>query len=522
MTGTSHYIRLIIASGLLLAASGVSAQETANTADISPTPDENISLRLEALEKKLAAQNKKIQEMEASSKAHEADVAALKKESQATREELAAAQLERDDLSQQVMASLASEADRFKVYGFMDLNYTANFPENKNSVLYARNPTKFNSFLMNNINIYFSNRMTNFLSALVEVRFTFSPLGNVTSVPWVAYTDSNPPQRSGEFNRVDTEVSGPYGAKFKLGGILIERAHFDITPRDWFNIRGGRFLTPYGIWNEDHGSPVCLTTVMPFMQVMEYVPSAQTGVMLYGSVYPTDLLNFQYAVTLSNGRSPTDAYFDMDDNKAIGVRGKMILEAGDWHLALGGYGYFGEYTDWTQEVHAEMTDEWVLDPSADPALTTAFITSEKYKELIGAADMEVSFKGLRLAGEFVWRKVDYEVPPPSPDEQALFLGTNPLQQTWQGDKIAKSGYGLLSYKLPLNLDVTTITPFAGVDFLSPNDATDYDAWVIYQFGLNIKPGAFLTLKASGYMINPRSDQYGGHIWYVGGQAAVSF
>jgi hypothetical protein len=61
---------------------------------------------------------------------------------------------------------------------------------------------------------------------------------------------------------------------------------------------------------------------------------------------------------------------------------------------IGGYGYYGEYTDWSQEIRVAITDDCTaLDPTADPALTTATITKENYMELIGAADIEASFKG---------------------------------------------------------------------------------------------------------------------------------
>jgi hypothetical protein len=508
---------------IMLVASAAFSQEKEAVSGDSDASDVGIADKIAVLEQRLAAQEDKIQALEALSKLQDDEVAALKAENQTTREELEAAREERDDIGLQLMENVTNREDKFQIYGFMDLNYAMSFPQNDDSILFAQNQTKHNSFLMNNINLYFASQMADTLSALAEVRFTFSPLGDITSVPKVVYTNGVRGASQGEFVRVDTGTTNPYGAKFRLGGVFIERAHFDFAPRDWFKIRGGRYLTPYGIWNEDHGPTVCLTALMPFMQVFEYVPSAQTGIMVFGQLYPTDLLTIQYAVTLSNGRSPTDAFFDMDDNKAVGVRGKVQLSSTDWKLALGGYGYYGEYTNWSQEIRVAMTDDFTaLDPTADPALTTATVTEENYMELIGAADIEASFKGLRLAGEFVWRKVDYKVPPRSPEMQAAFLGTDPLQVTWQGNKIAMSGYGLLSYTLPLKLDGTTITPFAGIDLLYPDDATDFESWTIVQFGANVKPGAFLTLKGSGYMINPQSDQYGGHIWYIAGQAAVSF
>lgn len=473
-------------------------------------------------EEKIAQMAEKLRQLEEQAARQQEQTDALKAESDWVRNELEVASMQRDDLQTQIVSSVAENEGKFNVYGFMDVNFFKTKSQTDGSVVYGGNPTRYNSFFMNNVNLYFSSRMTSILSALAEIRFTFSPLGNTESVPSVIYNNRTEVYRDGEYRRTRSSASEPFGRTYNLGGIQIERAYFDVKPKDWFGIRAGRFFTPYGIWNEDHSPTVCLTVLMPFLQILEYVPTAQTGVMAFGELYPADALTLQYAVTLSNGRSPMEAYYDMDDNKALGLRGKLTVAKRDFKLSVGGYGYYGKYTDWTQEIQIYMTPQMELDPSRDPALLSKEIVVQKYKELIGVADVELTYKGLRLAGEFVWRKVEYSVPPLAPYMQALFLSNDPTRETYEGNKIARSGYALLSYTLPLDLKVTTVTPFTGIDMFAPNDAMDYDKWLVFQAGVNVKPGAYLTLKASGYVLNPSSEQYGGYFFGLAGQAAVSF
>ncbi|MBN2714724.1 MAG: hypothetical protein JXX14_02650 [Deltaproteobacteria bacterium] len=517
-----HFSILAVLSATLAFTTSAVAQDSDADA-VAPEPTLTaVSQRLATQDEIIAELQTKLQQLEDASATRDEKTEALEEQNKSIRAELDVAKQERDDLQFQVVSNMEKNAERLSLSGFMDFNFMQTIPQTDDSVVYAGTPLRHNSFLINNINLYFTSNVSGMLSTLVEVRFTFSPLGNNLSLPAVVYTNGQEPARIGEYSRVSTRVTEPLGRTLDLGGIYIERAHFDITPRDWFQIRLGRYLTPYGIWNEDHAPTVTLTGVMPWLQVLQYVPTAQTGVMIYGQIYPSDSIVLQYAVTLSNGRNPTESFYDMDDNKAIGTRAKLTFSKNDFELALGGYGYFGKYTDWTQEIKVYMTQQYGLDPNYDPPLRTRDVITEEYNELIGAADLEVKYKGIRLAGEFVWRKIDYKTPPESPFLQPLFLSNDPNVTTYEGDTIARSGYGLLSYTLPLKLESTTITPFVGIDMFAPDDATDYDTWITAQLGVNVKPGAYVTLKGTGYVLRPKSDFYGGLFSGYALQMAVSF
>lgn len=85
-------------------------------------------------------------------------------------------------------------------------------------------------------------------------------------------------------------------------GLSIERAQFDVNFRDEFKLRFGKFITPAGVWNVDHGSPVVLTVRQPLQTtVTPLFPESQIGMMGFGSV-PVGDHDLNYAGYVSGGR----------------------------------------------------------------------------------------------------------------------------------------------------------------------------------------------------------------------------
>src|SRR5690606_11496706 len=110
----------------------------------------------------------------------------------------------------------------------------------------------------------------------------------------------------------------------RIGGIAIERAWIEWSPHQLFSVKAGQWLTPYGLWNVDHGSPTIIPAARPFMIDESLVPEAQSGLLAEGRVDVTDALAIEYAAGVSNGRGPIDMYFEYDANRALTGRLKLL------------------------------------------------------------------------------------------------------------------------------------------------------------------------------------------------------
>ena len=118
----------------------------------------------------------------------------------------------------------------------------------------------------------------------------------------------------------NTTVHGPYSQlAYRQDGILIERAYMEWKPADWFGVRAGRFLTPFGIWNEDHGSPVLIGVDYPQFMNFNLVPLQQLGARGIRQRRLGDDLRVEYAVTFANSDGPVGRVQGPDGHE--GARG---------------------------------------------------------------------------------------------------------------------------------------------------------------------------------------------------------
>jgi hypothetical protein len=515
---------------MLVFSSPVSAQQPPPDAEVTESAEaspDDTAAKLAALTKRLEAQEQAIAEIRN-------EAAQQKETSEKLLEDLALAEEGRELLEMQLMEATAPDlGPSFRVFGFMDLSFTKVWPPFEDAGLFAYTP-RHSTFHQSNINVYLQSEMTPTMETLLEVRFTYMPNGSVSYMPQRIYlSGAEAPQAQPEYTVVNTNVNELYGGNVNLGGIVIERAQFDWKPRDWFKVRFGRYLTPFGIWNEDHASTVIIPSAEPFVISHNYLPTAQTGLMAFGSVFPTDFMGIDYAVTFSNGRGPFSEFYDLDENKALGLRAKMSFSGRDWHVKAGTYGYMGKYTDTEQEVRVYLnyqnasvaTQDLRYDRNVDHPFSVNETVTEKYRELIISADLEINYRGLQLFSEYVSRKVEYIIPTPEDDSLAFFIGADPTLDTFKGDFVGQAAYVLLAWELPLRkwLKTVRITPYVGYDFLRPNDSRDYDQMDMFQFGLNVKPSSFVTLKTSAYAVLPKNDLViGGDYWYWTNSLAVSF
>lgn len=433
------------------------------------------------------------------------EVDQLRRELEALRDEMAAkdAELEEmskaqdariEELDRAIMSTTAEE--RFKLYGFFSLTFTRDFPD-EDSMLNGLAPEK-TSFVIPSFNLYLRSEMTETLTTLAELRFTFLPHGAEKDLELAGVS---------EYERVDnTFVYQHIYKEIRIGGVGIERLHLTWQPRDWFGVLAGYFLTPYGIWNIDHGTPVLIPVREPFMQYSELVPLHQLGLQIFGRVWPAQRVSLDYAVTFSNGRGPVDTVQDLDENKGLGLRLRLLAEGDEYTIGLGGYGYYGDYTDLKKVI-----------TSVTPQFTVEQQITNSYSELIGALDLLIETHGVRVQSEYARRLNRYSEHRP---ERSVMSG---VMGGYQPDYINQSVYVLLAWTLPLHqwLMQMTLTPYFEVDYSYADDTIEGAEAIIILGGLNFKPSPYVVLKAEGGMVNSiNSSQL--DLSYVSGQMAVSF
>jgi hypothetical protein len=133
------------------------------------------------------------------------------------------------------------------------------------------------------------------------------------------------------------------------GIVRVERAWFEYAFADHVKLQLGKFLTPYGIYNEIHdAAPAYDTSILPesiygihenpFGQRQRFYSKFSIGVQALGRVeLGSSQLQYQVMVANGRGRQP----FEQDDNKdkAVGVRLIADLPAAGLKI---GYSFYTE------------------------------------------------------------------------------------------------------------------------------------------------------------------------------------
>jgi hypothetical protein len=358
-----------------------------------------------------------------------------------------------------LLSELGSEAahDEYEldIYGFVDFAYGHALDDD------FFNP--YNSFAVGNFNIYLASELGDGWRSLAEVRFTYLPHGDRGS-------------RAAPGPRTDTSASdyADLGRPLRWGGVVIERVWLEYAAHQLLTIRGGHWLTPYGIWNVDHGSPVIIGVRRPYIVGESLFPASQTGLELYGTHGLTDL-QLGYHLTLSNGRGPLDKYQDLNANKAIGGRVFGRLDSSLGTVTLGVSGYRGDFTDRDQTFGAD----------SDGNLVVNYPRLVDYDELSYAADLKWEYSGFWLQSEAIVHEVAYE----EGFRPAAPLGT-PGPPGLSPDYQRVGVYALTGYRF----EFLGLMPFTGGEYYHIGGASAVPTAVAMFFGLNARPTARVVLK----------------------------
>lgn len=276
----------------------------------------------------------------------------------------------------------AQPDDKLSIYGFADFSWRALLVPS--SSLIANSFPKENSFVVGNVNLYVTKNIAPRWRSMLEVRFLYAPAGALNADGTLTHTSAPNP----------ADLERP----MQWGGISIERVYLEYEVNRWLTIQAGAFLTPYGIWNVDHGSPAIIPVTRPFMIGEGLFPQQQTGLHVYGKE-PFGAYQVGYHLTATNGRGPFQAFRDLDENKAVGAR--LEVEA-PWldGVQLGVSAYRGRFTDRPADV---------ITADASGKLINFTPSGTSYEEESWGADVLVRRGGLHLQAEVIANTRRYRV-----------------------------------------------------------------------------------------------------------------
>jgi hypothetical protein len=354
----------------------------------------------------------------------------------------------------------AAEGERgLKLYGFADFNAVGWL--NLSDRWKANIPTPL-TFFVGRVNLYLEGDIAPDWKSLMEVRYMFLPNGaRSTDVPL------DPIGNTGRFDGFVADYADN-DRPVAWGGISIQRVQLEHTFTSFLTVRVGRFLTPWGIWNVDHGSPVIIGVSKPYLIGDGFFPEAQTGFDAFGSAAIGDS-TLGYHLTLSNGRGPTEAFRDLDSNKAVGGRLNLRMSLlGEVEVGVSGYG--GTVTDQRRQIDLK-------------AGALSYFNYERYRERSWAADLRWTWKSLRLQVEAAFQDRVWD------DDARPVVGVGV-----QKDVRRAGTYALLAYRLPW----FNLMPFVMYQYYDTGDRQTFgglaDEVTSLQGGLNIRLNPSVVFK----------------------------
>jgi hypothetical protein len=285
----------------------------------------------------------------------------------------------------------SSDGEPLKLYGFMDMGVQHIWvrPDAPLAHIFQVNNT---SFVVGNINLYVDAQPIKHFRGLAELRFTNSPLGDITNYGGLAGTFKR--TNTFSYDSGGTAINAPMWS----ASVILERAWIEWNEHQALKFRVGNYFTPFGIWNEDHGTPTLISLALPQFIVQRWMPIRQTGIMLYGSAFAGDW-ELGYTGTLSNGRQEISNY-NFDNNFGLGARVYARRDTGQVNTTFGLSYFTGKTMDKETDV--------VADPNGINGLSFVDKTTLAYSEHVAGADVSIDVDATRIRAEGVVRRLVYE------------------------------------------------------------------------------------------------------------------
>lgn len=382
----------------------------------------------------------------------------------------------------------AEHYPKLDVYGFAD--FTLAIPTTGKGNAWNFYFPKNSTFFVGNINLYVASQMSKTLRSLLEVRFTYLPQGKNRST---LETPNSPGFLENSANDY-TDAERP----IKLGAIEIERVQLEYAPLEWLSLVAGQWLTPYGLWNVDHGSPTTIASHKPYVVGEQFLPERQTGLLIQGAKrFGAHRLG--YNLGISNGRGPLDAYQDLDKNKAATLHLSWQSNSVIGDLALGATGYLGRFTSSTRTLGARKDSHGKL------LLSSLDTPTMQYDEHALAGDIKWVKGGFQTFAEVVLNAKRYtKAGRPVYQDGLLDLIDPPAQKRIQPDTQQVGGYIISGYRFHW----FGVMPFAQWEYVD-RDAMLLPKVTTFSLGLNIRPHESLALKVNwGQAWFPGADRRG--------------
>ena len=465
----------------LLSATAVLAQPAPVKSDEKPgapsaTAEERtvqLERRLEAAESRASTAEKTALEVQSQLKALETQAAEAKSKQQdlATRVEEAEKSAQANQETIDAAAEHADEVEPLRLYGFADMGWKVIRADAGTAVRNLIDTP--NQFALGNANLYLDAQPSSRFRTLMEIRFTTYPGGTYAGA-----------QATTPTNTTIMDINSPTGRnKVQWSGIILEREQLEYKHSDALALTVGYFLTPYGIWNVDHGTPTLISLALPTFFASEYFPTHSLGVQFSGST-ASESVELGYRAYITNGRSPVQG--DIDKNKNIG--GRLYLTfTGDNPLTLGMSGFTGTYKEITKD----------LNITRNPPIQNT--TTEAFNEWGIGADLSWDRKPFRLRVEWVGNQTTYEA-----GKRPLAVGGYaPNEFQW-------NAYTILAYQLP----IWYLEPYVYAEYLR-KDQNVFTQLIsrgssTASLGVNVNFSPTVKLKAQYFRVN-FYDKEDGHI-----------
>jgi len=353
----------------------------------------------------------------------------------------------------------------FKFGGFAD--FTSYFPIKARGATAIGLPTT-QTFYIGSANLYISKRLSEDFRMMGEVRLSYLPNGALAI-------------NQGGFNYLSTEVAD-YADNSRVqrwGGIILQRVYLEWSLHRLAVLRLGQFLTPYGIWNVDHASPVYIPVQRPYAANSNYFPERQTGLELYGRWDPSNRSTLGYHLTFSNGAGPVSEYRDLDSNKAIGAR--LYWEHNDpGFFRLGVSAYYGRETTSSPRVDVDPT-----------SIAVGADISSQFDALSLGADILFVLHHVHFQAEIASQQRNYT----EEGRVARVEYFAPVGMGFPSDSLSWAVYGLLGYTLPWY----SLTPYVMLQHSREVLGLPIPDYIlsngVVQVGLNMRPIDAVVFKA---------------------------